>query len=437
MDTPRAHTPESFRILILGLGIGMIAVLSTAQTPPRHAASPPRPVLIEKNSVNIRMLGATGDGKTDDTAAFLAAIAQAKKERKPIFVPLGQYVISRTISLEQTAIAGPLVGAWPADAEALPSILPAHRDAPAFVLRDGASLAGLDITCNSQDELTTGPAAILISGVGVYVRDTRIRYAWDGILADGANNVGRTNIENVFMVTIRNVGLRMTGTWDVPRLNNVEVWNAGAMGDNRPFRKGVGFHLGKNDLIRMTDCFVFGMDTGFLVESEIPGCKIKGETWGVMNGCATDFCNRGVVVRGDHTLSISGGSFWDHRESVLLESGQSRVRVSGSELKSNGAPVIRVKECDHAVASGCTIVRGMEEHKGPAVALEGGRTVLGLNHIEAFGDGIVLRKGIRSAVIQGNEIDPNGREGIVDETGETAKKGGGGKVAISGNLILD
>jgi hypothetical protein len=363
-------------------------------------------------TVNVTEFGAKGDGKTDDTKAFLKAVEQAVKEKKPVFVPLGQYVISRPIALEQTAITGPSAGAWPADIDALPSILPTHRDGPAFHLLAGGGLAGLDITYNWDKEPESGPPAILISGVGVSVRDTRIRYAWDGIMADGENNVGRTNIENVFMATIRNVGVRMTGTWDVPRLNNVEVWNAGAPQDNRPFQKGVGFLLGKNDLIRMTDCFVFGMHYGFLLESKIEGCSIEGETWGVMNGCATDFCAQGIVIRGDHTLSVSGGSFWDHQESVLAETGQSRIRVSGSELKSNGSPAVVIENCDHTVVTGCSVIRPMKEYDPPAVSLRGGRTVLGSNHIESHGIGVDVGPNIRSAVIQGNLIDPHGNEGL-------------------------
>ena len=61
------------------------------------------------------------------------------------------------------------------------------------------------------------------------------------------------------------VGVRVTGTRDVPRLCNVEVWNQGALSENRGLRKDIGFLLGKNDLIRLTDCFVFGMQTGFVL----------------------------------------------------------------------------------------------------------------------------------------------------------------------------
>jgi len=71
-----------------------------------------------------------------------------------------------------------------------------------------------------------------------------------------------------------------------------------------------------------------------------------------------------------------------------------------------------VEECDHAVVTGCSVLRAMKEYDPPAVSLRGGRTLLGSNHIESYGIGIDVGPGIRSAVIQGNLIDPHGNEGI-------------------------
>lgn len=364
--------------------------------------------------INVRDMGALGDGITDDTGAFRKAVEKAENKKTHVFIPKGKYRISGTINLEETTITGPPAPAWPADVDTLPSILPAHTDGPAFHLLAGGSICGIDITYSWKDNPTSGPPAILISGIGATVRDTRIRYAWDGIIADGVNNIGRTNLENIFMVSILNVGVRITGTWDVPRLNNIEVWNAGAQDSNRGFTQGIGFQLGKNDLIRITDCFVFGMQYGFLFESKIDGCAIEGDTWGVMNGCSTDFCGFGIVVRGNHTLSVSGGTFWDHASSLIVEEGKSRVRISGCEMVSNGAPTVVIRDCDHAVISGCSLLRPMKGFSSPSILLEGGATVLGSNVIESRGPGIQIGPNITSAMIQGNMINAHGDKAIID-----------------------
>ncbi|NOY80746.1 MAG: hypothetical protein GXP31_07050 [Kiritimatiellaeota bacterium] len=370
---------------------------------------------VEASAVDVRALGAKGDGKADDTAAFLAAISRAHSGDGVVLVPRGRYRISRPLRLDKVALNGSGVRAWPADVDALPALIPTHRDGPAIILGAGGALSGLGITYHWDEEPDEGPPAVLISGIGATIRDLRIRYAWDGILTDGEHNVGRVNIANVFMVSIRNVGIRITGTWDVPRLCNIEVWNAGPV--PRGLRAGTGFLLGKNDLVRMTDCFAFGMHWGFRFEDRIEGCKIEGGTWGVLNGCATDFCAIGMSVKGGHTVSVSGGSFWNHQESLVVEGGDARVRVTGSELKSNGAPVVRVRSCDHAVLTGCSLLRPMKTFDAPAVLLEGGRVVLGTNHIESYGPGVVIESGVRSAAVTGNMIDSHGHAAVVDRRG--------------------
>ncbi len=383
-----------------------VLVLCAAAAMGAHAA----------DMVNVRDTGAVGDGVADDTSAFIEAVRLARESDRNVYAPKGTYRISDTITLDKVTVTGPAGSAWPADADVLPSIRPDHSDGPAFRLLEGGGLSWIDISYPTEREIREGDTAVLVSGIGAYIGNARIRYAWDGILADGEANVGRVNFENIFMVAIRNVGVRVTGTWDVPRLHNIEVWNAGVVG--RGLEEGVGFHLGKNDLIRMTDCFVFAMHHGFLFEETIEGLEIEGPTWGVMNGCSTDFCGIGVEVRGDHTLTFSGGSLWDHAQGVIVDGERARVRISGSEVKSNGAPAIEVRDAGHVTVSGCSLLRAMEEHPGPAVVLEGGRTVLGANHIEAYGTGITIGPDVASAVIEGNAIDSHGDQTI--ENGASA-----------------
>ena len=355
--------------------------------------------------VSVKDLGAVGDEKHDDTQAFLDAVAKAKEERTNVFVPKGYYRISKTIELENVGMFGPEAGAWNADLnDVLPAIIPSHTDGPAFHLGAAGSLKGLDISYYGITNESGGPPAVLVSGIGVYIANMRIRYAWDGILTDGEHNVGRLNIENVFMVTIRNVGVRVIGTWDVPRLDNIEVWNTDLNHLSHPIKEGIGFHLLKNDLIRLTDCFVFAMQTGFLLENELEGAKIKGGTWGVMNGCSTDFCGRGIVVKGDHTLSVSGGCLWNHGQSVLVDGEGACVRVTGTEMKSNGAPCVQVDESHNVVVTGCSLVSPMPEHRYHAALLNGGNTVLSANSIISTASGVEIGPDVDYALVTSNMI---------------------------------
>lgn len=354
------------------------------------------------DTVNVRTLGAVGDGVADDTAAFETAIKQAGAQGVSVFVPMGKYRLTRTLTLKDLALTGPEGAAWNADSDALPVLEPVQRDSPCVTLDAGGGIRGICIRYNWKQEPQGGPAAVLVTGVGAYVSCAKIMYPWDGIMADGTHNVGRLNVENVFMVAPRNVGVRVTGTWDVPALRNVEVWNAGPV--PRGLEKGIGFDLGKNDLIRLSDCFAFAMGTGFLLRDEIPGCKIKGGTWGTMSNCATDYCGVGIAVKGENTVSVVGGTFWDHGDGLSVNGPKARVRVSGAEFRSNGGSAILVTAADQVAISGCSLLRPMEGHQVPSVSLQGGRTVIQGCIIDSAWDGVVIGAGVGEAVLSGNTI---------------------------------
>ena len=53
--------------------------------------------------VNVKDFGATGDGVTDDTAAIQNAVLMASGQQKIVFFPVGQYIISDTIDMQNSA----------------------------------------------------------------------------------------------------------------------------------------------------------------------------------------------------------------------------------------------------------------------------------------------------------------------------------------------
>jgi sugar lactone lactonase YvrE len=76
---------------------------ASLKTMPAPAPSDLTPLPPASTWVNVRSLGAKGDGVTDDTAAFRAAIAA----NRAIYVPSGFYVISDTLTLRpDTALIG-------------------------------------------------------------------------------------------------------------------------------------------------------------------------------------------------------------------------------------------------------------------------------------------------------------------------------------------
>ncbi len=368
-----------------------------------------------QTEINVKDYGAVGSGASDDTNAFLKAIAAAKAKGLPVRVPRGTYSITKTIPVENMEIEGAATGAWPADTDALPSILDKVVDGPCFQMLQGGSLHGLDITYSREHDANFKYAAVLVVGGGVYISSMRIRYAYDGIAADGLHNVGRLNVENVFMVAIQHDGVRVTGTYDVPRLANVEVWNAGL--DKAPLTTGVGFRLGHNDGMRMTDCFVFAMNTGYLFEKTGLNELTRGTTKGSMNGCSSDYCVTGVMVNGTNWVTISGCFFWCHTSGLVVNGAEAKVQVAGTLMRCNAAPCIQVLASDAVVVTGCDLTRPMKEFPGPCVALSGGTTVLASNYLDAFGNGVDVAATVDSANINGNTIVSRGGKGVVAAPG--------------------
>jgi hypothetical protein len=67
-----------------------------ASTPASHAPS-----------IDVRELGAQGDGKADDTPAFEKAIEAARSAGLAVFVPRGVYRLTRTLVVENISLSGP------------------------------------------------------------------------------------------------------------------------------------------------------------------------------------------------------------------------------------------------------------------------------------------------------------------------------------------
>ncbi len=107
---------------------------------------------------NVRTLGVAGDGKTDDTEALRAAIA----EHRTLYFPMGWYTISDTLTLREDTV---LVGLHPAR-----TVINLPNDAAAFV-GDGA-----------PKPLIAAPqgGTNIVTGLGVYTgeRNPRAVAVW-------------------------------------------------------------------------------------------------------------------------------------------------------------------------------------------------------------------------------------------------------------------
>jgi len=374
-------------------------------------------------ALNVRDFGAIGDGNADDTAAFHKALAAAAKlhSGRTVLVPGGSYRLTSPLQVHSALLLGQTAGGWPADSHPLPTLLPdLPASEPCIIAEPGASVHGLNFIFSSKNEANFPPGpCILLKGGGVSLTNLQIQNPTEGIMWDGSTNIGRLNIENVFIVNARKCGLFIAHTMDVSTLTNIEVWNYAP----ELLETCTGFRLGQNDEIRLTNCAVVAAAIGFhFIETRYPDGKL-GAVWGGMDNCTVDFSKVAVKVDATNVLRIHGGSLWAHLYSVQLY-GRGNIVISGSDLRANGAHGLHIKECDSATVTGCLFKKNGDKWPNAAkVQLEGGRSVL-INGC-TFDDtslGINITPKAADFSITSNHFPRMPHPAIVDHSGSGARK---------------
>ena len=271
---------------------------------------------------NVKDYGAVGDNKTDDTEAFKKAVSEAEKDGLPVYVPAGTYIISDTITLKSVTLYG-----------------------------------------YESGDSTIKPT-IQITGTGGRVSNMRIHTPYIGIATDDTSNPGRCFIENIFIVEAKEIGVYVAGTYDVPCVNNVEVWNPE---ETCP----IAFKFAHNDDIRCVNLFAFNANVGFSIEK-----SKTGSCWGSFTNCSVDYTSIGFKVgEGDHHVTIVGGTWWTHHMGLnIVKNSEAFVAVSGCEMKSNGERTLNIEGGKTVMITGCSIIHRWDCDI-PAVSVSGGKAV--------------------------------------------------------------
>lgn len=378
---------------------------------------------------NVKDYGATGNGTTDDTTAFQAAITASNTSKKPVYVPAGRYRITQTLVLTNRSMVGDISGSWTSDSETLSTILPTNSANSAIRLSDGGAVQGLNFEYvhPNPNVPTQFAATIQLDGVGTKVQDVRIHKPWIGIdTKTGTDNTGRALIQNVFISNVAKLGIRLDEGYDVTTLDNVEVWTPSGVLGNSFGNSGTGIILHYNDALRMNNVFVYGAQTGILFDDS------SGGTWGNMSNVSTDFCAVGIKVAGTHHLTYAGGTSWAHNYGMWIDGEYADIAISGAEFRANSGAALRVSNAWAVTVGSSSLQRDQSSGSGPVIHGEGAKhfTATG-NTLTGAALGVQIGSGMLNMILTNNVIN------VTDGTGVGVQNGGpSGMTSIINNNII-
>ena len=313
-------------LLVLDLvsaGWVIAAEAATAPATTDAANAPPSTAAID-----VRQYGAKGDGVTDDTAAFQAAIEAARSTTMKVFAPRARYLFAGDLNVPagmtlegsfDSVTSHPRGGrggredrgGQPDGTMFLVTGDAGKEDAAAFITLNGNStLRGVAILYPQQtttDTPTAYPYSIAMRGNNPAVLDVELINSYDGI--DASRNQ-RHLIRNVSGQPLH-IGVFVDGIMDIGRMENVHFnpwWGGGPAVKKFMMEKGVAFIFGRSDWEYVLNTFCFGYNTGYqFIRSEVSTGNCNGNFLGI----GADDCYTSVKVDecAPFGLLITNGEF--------------------------------------------------------------------------------------------------------------------------------
>lgn len=370
--------------------------------------------------VSVRDYGAVGNGQTDDTAAFQAALdAVGNALGGIVHAPVGNYRIAGTLRVPRdTTLAGVAVApaAWN---ENRATTLLASAGAgeatgtPFISLMDhNATIQGLTVFYPNQIMDST-PVAYpwtcdAVRGDNHTILDVLLVNPYQAIRL---HSVGRHLVRNVYGRPLYR-GISIDRILDVGRIENVHFWPfAGGWDANGPLAvwmrdNSVAFEFGRSDWQSVLNTFCFGYGAGYRFYR-----SAHGTTNGTLVGIGADHCRTAVRVDAAEAIGvlITNGQFvgnWgDDSAGLYVGPGHNGI-VSLSNCSFWGSSAhIAVLDGEGRVSFDNCLFKQWDKHSRGDFAIEHRRGSLSVQGCDFWSPGrdIHISPHVRAAFVIGNE----------------------------------
>ena len=345
--------------------------------------------------VNVASFGATGDGKSDETAAFQQALDSVHGVGGTVYAPPGRYLfrgvlqIPAGVTLRGSFTCVPSHTGIRDRAQLKPGddgtalLVTAGRGqehgTPFITLNTNSAVAGLTIYYPEQvtDEVPVAyPWTIAMRGKNPAAFDLELLNPYQGI--DASQNE-RHNVRNITGQPLRR-GIWVDAIYDIGRIENVHFnpwWNNHGPLYRWQTENGEAFLFGRADWEYVLNTFCFGYRVGYkFVRTG------TGECNGNFLGIGADDCNRAVLVEqsAPYGLLITNAEFTSfHGEDPtmvdVLDTNTGVVRFSNSAFWGPCNQIAKIAGTGTVGFSDCTFVEWGRDGQ-PAIQANSGSVLI-------------------------------------------------------------
>lgn len=408
---------------LFSAGAGAAAGLAAMLALPEGAAAADRSNIPAAGRRDVTEFGATGNAKTDDSAAFQRALdAASHAGGGTVYAPSGKYLLRNPIQVPDGVSLQGSYQYVPShaglrdrgavkpgeDGTALFAVASRGQESgePLLLLNTNSTLCGLTIYYPEQvtnDRPVPYPWAIRMKGNNPAVLNVELLNPYQGI---DASKAARHNIRNVTGQPLR-CGVFVDAVLDIGRIENVHFnpwWSFRSKVYAWQRKHGEAFVFGRTDWQYVLNTFCFGYHVGYkFVKTASGSCN------GNFLGIGADDCYRSVLVEqcDPYGLLITNGEFtaFQGADPTMVEVASTNrgvIRLNNCAFWGPCNQISKISGKGTVGFSGCTLVQwGRDGSRAAIQAASGKLLVTGCEFMENLPQ-ILVGKDVEQAVISAN-----------------------------------